>query len=312
MNISFSEFVPVRGLCYHVRRWTTGHGASRPRTLFLLHGWMDMSASFQFLVDQLVGDWDIIAPDWRGFGQSQWAEQGQYWFADYLADLDALVDAYSPAEPVTLVGHSLGGNVSITYAGVRPERVASVINLDGFGLPDEAAATARQRLRAWLNQVGKESRMRVYASLEEVARRLRKANPRLAEEAANFLAPHWARQDPDGWCCRADPRHRLPHAMPHRLAEAQACWACIEAPVLHVVARQSDVAPWIKDSQGEISEVRLRERFGTQRDWTFVFVDAAGHMLHQDQPASVARIVEAFLAEAVAASADRSSGVLCG
>jgi len=70
MNISFSEFVPVRGLCYHVRRWTTGHGASRPRTLFLLHGWMDMSASFQFLVDQLVGDWDIIAPDWRGFGQS--------------------------------------------------------------------------------------------------------------------------------------------------------------------------------------------------------------------------------------------------
>lgn len=295
MNISSSQFVTIRGLRYHVRRWKTGPEASERRTLFLLHGWMDMSASFQFLVDQLVGDWDIVAPDWRGFGQSKWITHGQYSLTEYLGDLEALLDHYCPSTPVMLIGHSLGANIALAYAGVRPGRVERLINLDGFGRPDEAATCAPQRLINWLDQLGNESRMRVYASLREVARQLQKNNPRLTEDAAAFLAPHWARKDEDGWRCRADPAQRNPHSVPHRLIESQAYWARITAPTLHVVARQSNVAPWIRDSAGNISETLLRELFGSHRDWDFAYVDDAGHMLHQDQAAEVARIIEAFL-----------------
>ena len=67
MKASRSEFLDIRGLRYHVRTWGN---ASAPK-LFLLHGWMDVSASFQFVVDELRRDWHVIAPDWRGFGLSE-------------------------------------------------------------------------------------------------------------------------------------------------------------------------------------------------------------------------------------------------
>ena len=88
VKASASRFVDVRGLSYHVRTW----GDASARKLFLLHGWMDVSASFQFMVDALVGDWHVLAPDWRGFGLSETPQDG-YWFLDYVADLDALVRA---------------------------------------------------------------------------------------------------------------------------------------------------------------------------------------------------------------------------
>ena len=130
MKPSASHTFPIRGLAYHVRTWGDAHAPS----LFMLHGWMDVGASFQFLVDALRRDWYVIAPDWRGFGLSEWPDDG-YWFVDYLADLDALLDLFAPDEPARLVGHSLGGNVVMLYAGVMPQRVARVVSLEGFGFP---------------------------------------------------------------------------------------------------------------------------------------------------------------------------------
>jgi pimeloyl-ACP methyl ester carboxylesterase len=115
----------------------------------MLHGWMDVAASFQFVVEALAGDWQVIAPDARGFGLSDWpvARQGggHYWYHDYLGDLDALVDHYAPTGEVNLVGHSMGANVVCMYAGVRPERVRRVVDLEGFGL---APARANRRRAA--------------------------------------------------------------------------------------------------------------------------------------------------------------------
>ena len=130
MRLSNSLFLPIRGLRYHVRTW----GDPSSPKLFLLHGWMDVAASFQFLVDELEKDWYVLAPDWRGYGLTEWPQDG-YWFADYVGDLDALVEALSPSEPVNLVGHSLGGNVAGMYAGLRPSRVRRLISLEGFGVP---------------------------------------------------------------------------------------------------------------------------------------------------------------------------------
>jgi pimeloyl-ACP methyl ester carboxylesterase len=122
MKLSRSEFINVRGLRYHVRCW----GDTEAPKIFMLHGLLDVSASYQFLVDELRGDWQVIAPDWRGFGLTQWAGRDSYWFPDYLADLDFLLEAFQPDAPVNLVGHSMGANVTCMYSGIRPDRVRRV------------------------------------------------------------------------------------------------------------------------------------------------------------------------------------------
>src|SRR5205814_7904790 len=129
---SRSEFVPIRNLKYHVLLW--GEPGPGKVPLVMVHGWMDVAASYQFVVDAFAHDRYVIAPDWRGYGLTQSAAADNYWFPDYLADLDFLIDHYSPDAPVDLVGHSMGGNVAMLYAGSRPARIRRVVNLEGFGM----------------------------------------------------------------------------------------------------------------------------------------------------------------------------------
>jgi len=206
MRPSQSLFVPIRGLRYHVRTW----GDVAAPKLFMLHGWMDVCASFQFLVDALARDWYVLAPDWRGYGLTEWPQDG-YWFQDYVADLEALIDALAPGAAIDLVGHSLGGNVAGLYAGIRPHRVHKLVSLEGFGIPSGKAAEAPQRLRKWLDALQDPVGLRPYAHLGEAADRLQKTNPRLRRDRAEFLAQHWAAADAEGVVrLRADPKHRLP------------------------------------------------------------------------------------------------------
>ena len=120
MLASRSEYLDLPTARLHIRRW----GDAAAPTLFLLHGWMDVSASFQFVVDELQRDWNIVAPDWRGFGPSQWLHR-PYYFAEHIGDMEAIVERYAPDGKVRLAGHSMGGIIACLYAGIRPERVES-------------------------------------------------------------------------------------------------------------------------------------------------------------------------------------------
>jgi len=194
-----AQFLTIRGLRYHLRTWQTPSGSGKAGPLLvLLHGWMDVSASFQFVVDALQAQWQVVAPDWRGFGLSEGSPGREhavdsYAFADYLGDLDAILDQLSPTEPVRIVAHSMGGNVAMLYAGVRPQRVAGVVNLEGFGLPGSDPAKAVLRYRRWLDELKTPFSLRSFDSLEAVAARLMKTNPRLTRDKALYLARHWAR-----------------------------------------------------------------------------------------------------------------------
>jgi pimeloyl-ACP methyl ester carboxylesterase len=289
---SRAEHVEVRGLRYRVRHW----GSSDAPVVLMVHGWMDVGASFQFLVDALERDWHVIAPDWRGFGETQWAPQG-YWFADYLADLDALVERYSPRSPVRLVGHSLGGNVAMLYSGLRPQRVSRVVSLEGFGIPESRVAEIVARYRGWLDGLREAPTFQTYESLDQVARRLQKNARHLTIERARFLAAHWAKEGADGiWRLVSDPAHKLPFPTVYRLDEALAVWRCIEAPVRWVVGTQSRVHDWLLD--GELD----RRRQALARCTVETLADA-GHMLHLEQPEALARLIEPFLAGRDSASA---------
>jgi len=290
-----SERVPLRGLEHHVLHW----GEPDAPLLVLLHGWMDVAASFQFLVDAFARRWHVIAPDLRGFGRSAWQPQG-YWFADYVADVDALLDRCSPGAPVRLAGHSLGGNVAMHYAGVRPQRVRALVSLDGFGIPAEQADVAADRMATWLDALKDPPAFRPYPDMNAVVARLIRNNPRLTREKAAFLADAWAERMPDGRArLRSDPRHKLPFPTVYRMEEVYAVWRRITAPVLWVAASDSHIPRWLNEHpEGEGAEASLagvRRRLAHVPGAELVVIDDASHMLHHDRPDAVARAMEAFL-----------------
>ncbi|MES2565182.1 MAG: alpha/beta hydrolase [Pseudomonadota bacterium] len=288
MKPSQSHFHTVRGLRYHVRTW----GKSAAPKLFLLHGWMDVSASFQYVVDALSHEWHVIAPDWRGFGLTQWAEHG-YWFPDYYADLEIILDLYQSHTPVRVAGHSMGGNIAGIYAGLRPQRVAKLVILEGLGLIRTGAEAAPERLIRWLGAQTESPRFTSYASFDELAARLKRNNARLTEDQALFLARHWGRETDAGAVeLLSDPRHKAPNPYLYRIDEALACWRRVTAPVLLVTGRNSHIQGWMKDSPEELAE--RKAAFPNLREAT---LEDCGHMMHHDQPQRLSALLEEFLTE---------------
>ena len=286
------EFLPLRGLRHHLLRW--GQPLPGRPPLVMVHGWMDVGASFQFVVDALKDDREVLALDWRGFGLSDTTGGDSYWFPDYLGDLDALLDAISPGAPVDLLGHSMGGNVVMSYAGVRPQRVRRLVNLEGFGMPDVSPAAAPERLAKWLDELKDPPTLRPYATQAEVAARLRRNNPRLPADKAEWLAGHWARETPAGFQLNADPAHKLANPMLYRKAEVLACWQRIAAPTLWVEGSDDQLTRfWGSRYPREEFEARLALVPKLQR----TVLQDAGHMLHHDQPEALAAALEAFLHE---------------
>ncbi|MEY4537876.1 MAG: hypothetical protein RL171_2027 [Pseudomonadota bacterium] len=290
---------------YHVLVW--GDAASPLPPLVLMHGWMDVAASYQFVVDVLSEAFFtnrlIIAADWRGYGKTTGAPVDNYWFPDYLADLDFLLDHYAGDKQVDLVGHSMGGNVVMMYAGSRPERVRRLINLEGFGMPVFASEKAPSRYAQWMDELKKlhrgEMDLTAYDKADGVARRLMKTNPRLARDEAgkakaNWLARHWAAENAQGkWEILGDPAHKIINANLNNVAEALALYRGITAQVLVVEASDDSLSGWWN---GKYTLAEFHDRLKNVPNCTIKVVQDAGHMMHHDQPLVLAQMIEAFVA----------------
>lgn len=283
---SRTELLELRGLRYNIRHW----GDRNAPRLFLLHGWMDSSNTFQFVVDALRESWHVIAPDWRGYGASQWLAH-PYWFPDYYADLDGLLDHYSPEEPARLVGHSMGANIASIYAAVCPQRVAQVAMLDFLGLKPAKNVDSAEQISRWLKAIADEPKLSVYADCAALARRLRLANPRLTEPRAAFLAQNVSRTRSDGRIEMAcDPWHKIPSPALYVVDDALASWRKIVAPVLMLVADQGFVLHRFGNDPDE-----YRRRLDAFADARVVTIADAGHNVQHDQPEIVAAELERFL-----------------
>jgi pimeloyl-ACP methyl ester carboxylesterase len=274
----------VRGLEYSVRIW----GTDSDPAFMLLHGVRDSSPTFQFLVDALQGSWRIVAPDWRGHGHTQSAYQAQ-WFHDYLADLEVLVQRFFPEEPLSLVGHSLGGNVASVYAGLRPEKIKRLVSIDGFGMIPMKPTDFRDVLSNWID-VRRKPKTKRYTSVAEMADKLVAENRRLSREKALFLAGSMSRPlDGGGFTWQFDLVDRRSTPTIRVLEEWAACWLKISAEAVWITAsepRPGTVASdpqafsWVVGQIGKGSVVRLPE---------------TGHNVHHDSPAALAAIIETFL-----------------
>ena len=268
--------IDVRGVEYAVTEW----GDNQSPLIVYLHGFADCGETFQFIVDELAEDWFIVAPDWRGFGQTR-VQASAFWFPDYLADLDQLLQFYSSGPPVRLIGHSMGGNVAGLYAGAMPGRVSAFVNLEGFGLHDSAPEEAPARYRDWLDRLRVSPAPTHRDDFATLAAAIQARNVGMSPAQAEFVARCWAEEAPDGTVrLRFNPAHKLPNPVLYRRAEAEACWRNVAAEVLLVAGSRSE--------------------FGSPEDLPFprsrvAWIEVAGHMLHFEQPAALARTIEEFL-----------------
>jgi pimeloyl-ACP methyl ester carboxylesterase len=285
---SRTEKIDVRGLRYNVRHW----GPEDAPTVFFLHGWMDCSPTFQFVVDALEQVWHVIAPDWRGYGESEWLNR-PYWFPDYYADLDCLLAHYSPDKPVRLVGHSMGANIAASYAGVRPWRVSQLVMLDFLGLKPAIDDDSPNLLDRWMHMAENGVAANLHPNCEALAARLMEADPRLSEARAAFLSWNVSRMNADGNVSMAcDPWHRVPSPMVYHIDDTLACWRRIEAPVLLLIAEHGFVVRRFGNDPREFDR-----RLSSLPDPRTLRIPDAGHNVQHDQPERVAAAIEGFFAQ---------------
>jgi pimeloyl-ACP methyl ester carboxylesterase len=292
---SRSRFVTLRGLRHHVLEWGDAAMATPERpTVLMQHGWMDVAASFQFVVDALTSDRHVLAFDWRGFGLTDAAPADTYWLPDYVGDLDAAFDALGlAAHPIDLVGHSMGGNVVMLYGGLRPERIRRLVNLEGFGMPTTKPSQSPKRFVQWLDELKAPVELRDYDSVQAVAHRLRKNNPLLPLGRSLWLAQHWSRRKANGrFEILGDPVHKRGTPSLYQRDEVLECWKLITAPLMWVEGDQTDVSRWwgTRYSKPEFHERLNVVTSSVQRH----VLAPAGHMLHHDQPEALAQLLEGF------------------
>ena len=296
---STSHFVSLRGHRYHVREW--GNPQSTLPPLVLAHGWMDVAASWQFMVDALTPSFlqqrRILAADWRGYGLTEGPVTDSYWLPDYLGDLDALLRQLCPSQSIDLVGHSMGGNVVMMYAGARPDRIRRLVNLEGFGMASTRPSQAPGRLGQWLDELQAfekgELNLKAYPDAAAVAQRLMKTNQRLSQDKADWLALHWAKPDAQGeWRILGDAAHKVVNPYLYRVDEVLEIYKRIKAPCMVVEASDDSLSQWWK---GKFTLEEFHERLKSVENLKIATIQDAGHMLHHDQAEALAKLLEDFL-----------------
>jgi len=266
-----------------------GNGGAPP--LILLHGGQDHCRNWDWVAQRLRHEWHVIAPDLRGHGDSQWSATGSYTMAGYVYDLAQLVDQQRLA-PVTIVAHSLGGNIALRYAGVYPEKVNALVSIEGLGpspkaLAERARQTIDERMRKWIDlQQNLAGRLpRRYASIEDAFRRMQAANKHLSPEQARHLTQHGVNQNEDGtFSWKFDNYVRVWPPYDMQVEEVQQLWSRITCPTLLVYGKES----WASNPQ---EDGRARH-FQNARVVSF---EGAAHWVHHDQLDAFIETVTEFL-----------------
>jgi pimeloyl-ACP methyl ester carboxylesterase len=260
--------------------------------LLLLHGGRDHCRNWDWTAAALRDAWHVIAPDLRGHGDSQWSTDGSYTIANYIYDLAQLIHQQRLA-PVTIIAHSLGGNIALRYSGLYPDTVAKLVAIEGLGPPPEvlaerAAKSIVDRMETWIREeralAGRLPRR--YASIEDAFRRMQEENPHLSAEQARHLTVHGVNQNEDGtYSWKFDNYVRVFPPYDMRRRDIELLWSRIACPTLLLYGRES----WSGDpvADGRAQAFRLARVVGVER---------AGHWLHHDRLEEFLAVVRDFLA----------------
>lgn len=283
-----SYFIESQRFRLHYRDW--GNADAPP--LLLIHGGFDHCRSWDWAAEQLCRDFHVITPDLRGHGDSDWARGNAYSMADYVYDLAELVEQLALA-PVSIVGHSLGGAITLKYAGAFPNNVKQLVAIEGLVPPqkmlEENAAAPAQKLARWVKQVQRAVKRshRRYDSEAEVIQRMQEANSHLSADYARHLAIHGSRKNEDGtYSWKFDPLLRAHQPFDMSARDSQLLWQNITSPVLLMRGEDSWASNPAEDGRAAFF----------QQAKVVNFADA-GHWLHHDQFERFMAAVTGFLNE---------------
>jgi pimeloyl-ACP methyl ester carboxylesterase len=283
--------VDSNGLSIAVHEW--GDEAGRP--LFLAHGGMDFARTYDVFAPLLAdAGWRVVSWDHRGHGDSEHAPLYS-WEGD-LRDAVLVIQSTTSA-PAPIVGHSKGGSLMLQLTDAVPHRVSHLVNIDGLpsrrSFPDVAdhqrTKLLAQELTAWLDHRRKLiDAQRKPGTIEELAARRGRMNPRLSDEWLQYLVTAGARHDPDGWRWKIDPTMRFGGFGPWRPEWSMMRLPDIGVPVLAVLGTESDPMGWGTPPEDVLSHLPPGGRLVT--------VEGAGHFVHIERPHEVAELVLEHLA----------------
>lgn len=260
--------------------------------LILQHGGRDHCRSWDWVAERLRHDWHVIAPDLRGHGDSAWVPDGNYTMDGFVYDFAQLVHTLGH-DQVTIVAHSLGGNIATRFTGLYPEKVRKLVNIEGLGPAPEKRTEAEAvgipaRLRDWIADKRKAAgrQPRRYPTLEAAYARMTEENSFLSAEQARHLTVHGVSQNEDGtYSWKFDNYLNVwpPNDTP--TADLVQMWQAITCPQLMLWGADSFFSS--PDSDG---------RMDYFRDARLIVYDKAGHWLHHDQFDRFMADVTGFLA----------------
>ncbi len=261
--------------------------------MLLVHGGRDHCRNWDWVAEAFRDEYHIIAPDLRGHGDSQWSMGGSYTMPEYVYDIAHLVDQKNMA-PVTILSHSLGGMISLQYAGLYPDKVKSIIAIEGLGasplmMAKSAGKSINEKLIGWADELRKVSGRapRRYASLEDAFKRMQDENPHLSEDQARHLTVHGANQNEDGtYSWKFDNYVRI--FRPYGLSpeEIRHLWSRITCPTLLIRGTESWASDPIEDG-----------RFNSFQNANVASIDGAGHWTHHDRLDVFLDLVRSHLAK---------------
>ena len=261
--------------------------------LLLVHGGRDHCRNWDWVAERLRNDYHIIAPDLRGHGDSQWMIGGSYNQLDYVYDIAQLLHQ-TKMTPTTIIGHSLGGSISLTYSGLYPANVVKLVAIEGLGPPPQmlrmrTEQPVNERIDEWIEGLRKTAGRtpRRYHSLEDAFQRMQEENPHLSADQARHLTVHGSNQNEDGtysWKFDNYVRNFFPIGLSPE--QSNALHARITCPTLLIRGTES----WASDP----SRDGRAKHFGNAR---VANIEKAGHWVHHDQLDEFMQVVQAFLAE---------------
>lgn len=280
-----SRFFTSQGLRLHYLDW----GNEGAPTLVLLHGNADHARAWDWTARALADRFHVVALDLRGHGDSEWSPEGSYVTPYHVLDLVTFLDTLGP-EPVSIVAHSFGGNLSWQIAAMYPERVRKLVVVDGLGPAPNAIAEWEKigPVKRTVDWVAKRQDPRAlsqkrFASVGEATDRMAKSNPHLSPGQVRHIAAHGVRQHPDGWSWKFDPRVQM--FPPHDFAVPCApYWDAVKIPVLLFYGTTS----WTTNPEEDGRAAHFADRR------TIVY-EGAGHWVHHDRFPDFIAEVQAFL-----------------
>ena len=269
-------------------------GTEGKPTMILVHGGLDHARNWDWVARALRDDFHVYAIDLRGHGNSQHAPGALYTIAEHVLDLSALADVINPKSqdaPIYIIGHSLGGIVSMVYTGTFPEKVKKLVSIEGLGPPPNhhIYAPASQRMRHWVEGIRKTEKREPhsYPDLDAAVNRMKDANPHLSDEVARHLTLHGTNWNSDGsliW--KFDNFARPFPPFGQNQEDMREMFGQISCPVLLFWGMES----WAQDPEKD-------GRASAIKNHKLIKVPNAGHWVHHDQLEIFLTETKKFLAE---------------